>query len=55
VIPPSAIKYCVTKGYLIPNDNRTLYRVTAKAALELVLPRTFKGGALHGRRIPFAV
>jgi hypothetical protein len=54
-VPPSAIKYCVTKGWLIPNENKTLYRVTAKAALELVLPRTFKGGVHHGRKIPFTV
>jgi hypothetical protein len=50
-VPPSAIKYCVTKGWLIPHGS--LYRVTLKAALELDLPMRFKG--LHnGRKIPFA-
>jgi hypothetical protein len=50
-VPPSAIKYCVTKGWLIPHGS--LYRVTLKAALELDLPMRFRG--LHnGRKIPFA-
>ncbi len=49
-VPPSAIKYCVTKGWLISRG--TLYFVTRKACLELDLPVRFKG--LHdGRKIPF--
>jgi len=50
-VPPSAIKYCVTKGWLVPHGS--LYRITRKAALELNLPMCFRG--LHnGRKIPFA-
>ena len=52
-VPPSAIKYAVTKGWLVPNDGKTLYRVTLKGAIELDLPLRFKGGEHHGRRIPF--
>lgn len=52
-VPPSAIKYAVTKGWLLPNDSKTLYRVTLKGAIELDLPLRFKGGEHHGRRIPF--
>jgi hypothetical protein len=52
-VPPSAIKYCVTKGWLVPNEAKTLYAVTFKAACDLDLPVRFKGGANHGRRIPF--
>ena len=29
-VPPSAIKYAVTKGWLLPNGDKTLYRVTLK-------------------------
>ena len=54
-VPPSALKYAVTKGWLVPNDNHTLYRVTLKGAIELDLPLRFKGGDMHGRRIPFLV
>ena len=54
-IPPTAIKYSVTKGWLLANPARTLYRVTLKGAVELDLPMRFKGGANHGRRIPFAL
>ena len=50
-VPPSAIKYCVTKGWLIPHGS--LYRVTLKAALELDLPMRFRG-RFNGRKIPFA-
>jgi len=53
-VPPSAIKYCVTKGWLVPNASRTLYSVTQRGAIDLNLPLRFKGGAFHGRKIPFA-
>jgi len=53
-VPPSAIKYAVTKGWLLPNDDKTLYRVTLKGAIELDLPLRFKG-KFNGRRIPFVV
>jgi hypothetical protein len=53
-VPPSAIKYAVTKGWLLPNDDKTLYRVTLKGAIELDLPLRFKG-RFNGRRIPFVV
>ena len=53
-VPPSAIKYCVTKGWLVPNANKTLYSVTLRGAVDLNLPLRFKGGAFHGRKIPFA-
>lgn len=53
-VPPSAIKYCVTKGWLVPNASRTLYSVTLRGAVDLGLPLRFKGGAFHGRKIPFA-
>ena len=50
-VPPSAIKYCVTKGWLIPHG--AMFLVTRKAAFELNLPLRFKG--IHnGRKIPFA-
>ncbi len=52
-VPPSAIKYAVTKGWLVPNACKTLYRVTLKGAIELDLPLRFKGGEHHGRKIPF--
>ena len=52
-VPPSAIKYCVTKGWLLPNASGTLFQVTKKAARELDLPVRFKG-VFNGRRIPFA-
>ena len=54
-VPPSAIKYAVTKGWLVPNDGKTLYRVTLKGAIDLDLPLRFKGGDHHGRKIPFLV
>jgi hypothetical protein len=53
-VPPSAIKYCVTKGWLVPNPSKTLYSVTLRGAVDLNLPLRFKGGARHGRKIPFA-
>jgi len=52
-VPPSAIKYCVTKGWLIPNADKSLYRITLRAAIDLNLPLRFKG-KLNGRKIPFA-
>ena len=52
-VPPSAIKYCVTKGWLSPNAGKTLFYVTRKGAIDLDLPLTFKGGANHGRKIKF--
>ena len=52
-VPPSAIKYAVTKGWLVPNACKSLYRVTLKGAIELDLPLRFKGGDHHGRKIPF--
>lgn len=53
-VPPSAIKYCVTKGWLVPNESKTLYSVTLRGAVDLDLPLRFKGGAFHGRKIRFA-
>jgi len=53
-VPPSAIKYCVTKGWLVPNASKTLYSVTLRGAIDLNLPLRFKGGPSHGRKIPFA-
>jgi hypothetical protein len=53
-IPPSGIKYAVTKGWLAPNASRTLYRVTMKGAIDLDLPLRFKG-QFAGRKIPFLV
>ena len=53
-VPPSAIKYCVTKGWLVPNASKTLYSVTLRGAVDLNLPLRFKGGAFHGRKIQFA-
>ena len=54
IVPPSAIKYCVTKGWLVPNASKTLYSVTLRGAIDLNLPLRFKGGPSHGRKIPFA-
>lgn len=54
-VPPSAIKYCVTKRWLAPNAGGTLFFITLKAAIELDLPMNFaKGSANNGRRIRFA-
>lgn len=53
-VPPSAIKYCVTKLWLRAHGNAGLYFVTAKAARELDLPVRFRGAQHHGRRIRFA-
>ena len=44
-IPPSAIKYAVTKGWLFQDG--PFYRVTRKAAAELDLPRSVGGRKLH--------
>jgi hypothetical protein len=52
-VPPSAIKYCVSKGWLLTNESKTLYRVTLKAAIELNPPLHFKG-INGGRKIPSA-
>ena len=52
-VPPSAIKYAVTKGWLVPNACKTLYRVTLKGAIDLDLPLRFQGGQHRGRKIPF--
>jgi hypothetical protein len=41
-VPPSAIKYCVTKGWLLPKGP-DLYLVTRRAAVDLDLPLRFKG------------
>jgi hypothetical protein len=30
-VPPSAVKYAVTKGWLLPNASKTLYRVPSRA------------------------
>ncbi|HEY5411309.1 MAG TPA: hypothetical protein VIJ94_11350 [Caulobacteraceae bacterium] len=43
-IPPSAIKYCVSRGWLV--DQAGLYFVTEKAAADLHLPRTTPGMSL---------
>jgi hypothetical protein len=53
-VPPSAIKYAVTKGWLLPNESKTLYRVTLKGAIDLNLPMSFKG-VNGGRKIPFVL
>ncbi len=47
-IPPSAIKYAVTKGWLVKDAIATFYRVTLRGANELALP-----SQVHGRRIRF--
>ena len=52
-VPPSAIKWSVNKGWLVPHGSNGAYFVTARAALDLDLPARFQG--IHGnRRIPFA-
>lgn len=52
-VPPSAIKWSVNKGWLIPHGTGGAYFVTTKAAFDLNLPVRFKG--IHGnRKIPFA-
>ena len=47
-VPPPAIKYCVTKGWIAKAQVGGFYHVTRKAAAELNLPRT-----LNGRKIRF--
>ena len=44
-IPPSAIKYCVTKGWLFRDG--PFYRVTRKAAAALALPHSVGGRKIH--------
>jgi hypothetical protein len=53
-VPPSAIKYCTTKGWLRAHGTSGIYFVTARAARELDLPARFRGGQHHGKRIRFA-
>jgi len=48
-VPPSAIKYAVTKGWLVKDMLGDFFRVTRKASFELKLPLSFQG-----RKIPFA-
>jgi hypothetical protein len=45
-VPPTAIKYCVTKGWIVKAERGGFYHVTRKAAAELDLPRQH-----HGRNI----
>jgi hypothetical protein len=52
-VPPSAIKHCVTKGWLVAHGTSGIHFVTAKAARELDLPVRFKGGLHHARKIRF--
>ena len=47
-VPPPAIKYCLTKGWLVKAERGGFYHVTRKAAADLKLPRK-----LHGRQIRF--
>lgn len=44
-VPPSAIKYSVTKGWLFRDG--PFYRVTRKAAAELSLPRSVGGRTIR--------
>lgn len=46
-IPPPAIKYCVTKGWIVKAENAPFYYVTRKAAAELDLPRKHQGRAIQ--------
>jgi hypothetical protein len=48
-IPPTAVKYGVTKGWLRQDERGGWYHVTRKAAAELDLPRQHRG-----RKIRFA-
>jgi hypothetical protein len=52
-VPMSAIRYCVTRGYLRPHGTGGLYFVTETGAHDLKLPRRFRGGVHHGRKIKF--
>ena len=54
-VPPSAIKFAVTKGWLVTDHNKVLYRVTLKGAIELDLPLKFTGGPHKGRKIPYLI
>src|ERR1051326_2367761 len=47
-VPPSAIKYCETKGWIV-RQTGGFYRVTRKAAAELDLPHKMR----DGRKINF--
>ena len=51
IIPPSAIRYVTTKGWLRPHGSGGLYFVTEAAASDLKLPRRFKGGQHHGAEL----
>lgn len=46
-VPPSAIKYCVTKGWLVKAENAPFFFVTRKAASDLDLPRKLQGRAIQ--------
>lgn len=51
-VPPTAIKYCVTKGWLVANASGSILTVTLKAAIDLDLPLNYRG-KFNGRKIPF--
>jgi hypothetical protein len=40
------------RGWLLPNESKTLYRVTLKGTIDLNLPMHFRG-KLNGRKIAF--
>lgn len=46
-VPPTAIKYCVTKGWIVKAERGGFYYVTRKAAAELDLPRKFQGRTIQ--------
>jgi hypothetical protein len=46
-VPPSAIKYCATKGWIVKAEPGGYYLVTRKAAAELDLPRKQQGRAIQ--------
>ncbi|HEV8030614.1 MAG TPA: hypothetical protein VGP42_06305 [Stellaceae bacterium] len=46
-VPPSAIKYCQTKGWIVQAEGAPYFFVTRKAATELDLPRKHQGRAIQ--------
>jgi hypothetical protein len=46
-VPPSAIKYCVTKGWIVKAERGGYFHITRKAAADLELPRKHQGRTIQ--------
>jgi hypothetical protein len=50
-IPPSAIRYCQTKGWIVKDPKGAFFWVTRRAAAELDLPRQHQGRKIQFLKI----